>query len=121
MSPDPTSLPAGPPIPHLADFRYALRRFLHFSEQAATNVGLTPQQHQLLLQIAGASEAPTIAFLAERLALRHHSVVELIDRCEEAGLILRRRAAHDRRLITLDLTYASEQPTSGGFCGGEVR
>src|SRR5580698_10725780 len=83
----------------LAEFRSALRGFLHFSEEAATRVGLTPQQHQMMLQIAGASHGTltTIAYLAERLALRHHSVVELSGRCEEAGLVIRGSDASDRR------------------------
>ncbi len=61
----------------LADFRYVLRQFLHFSEQAATTAGLHPQQHQLLLQIAGASigTETTVSYIAERLGLRHHSAV----------------------------------------------
>jgi DNA-binding MarR family transcriptional regulator len=95
-------------IRELADFRYALRRFLHFSEESATRVGLTPQQHQLLLQIAGApaGTVTTVVYLAERLALRHHSVVELIHRCEEAGMVLRKGDPHDRRLVVLELTDA---------------
>jgi DNA-binding MarR family transcriptional regulator len=90
----------------LADFRYALRRFLQFSEQAAVKVGLHPQQHQLLLQVAGASEGvtPTVAYIAERLGLRHHSVVELSIRCEEAGLIRRAHDPVDRRCVVLRLT-----------------
>ncbi len=90
----------------LAEFRYALRRFLQFSEQAAVKVGLHPQQHQLLLQVAGAPEGatPTVAYIAERLGLRHHSVVELSTRCEEAGLILRTPDPVDRRCVVLRLT-----------------
>ena len=87
----------------LAEFRSALRGFLHFSEEAATRVGLTPQQHQMMLQIAGAPHGTltTIAYLAERLVLRHHSVVELSGRCEEAGLVIRKSDASDRRLAVL--------------------
>ncbi len=93
-------------IQALADFRYTLRKFLHFSEDAATEAGLTPQQHQLLLQLAAASPAArtTIAWLADRLTLRHHSVVELCTRCEDAGLITRGSDPHDRRLVVLRLT-----------------
>jgi hypothetical protein len=67
----------------LAEFRYELRQFLHFSECAATEAGLQPQQHQLLLQVAGAPEGETvtIAYAAQRLSLRHHSVVELAKSC----------------------------------------
>lgn len=90
----------------LAEFRYALRRFLQFSEQAATKVGLHPQQHQLLLQVAGAPEGtiPTVAYIAERLGLRHHSVVELSIRCEGAGLVRRSQDPVDRRCVVLHLT-----------------
>lgn len=100
------SLSAQARLHALADFRYVLRRFLHFSEEAATRVGLTPQQHQLLLQIAGAPEGAitTAAYLAERLVLRHNSVVELCSRCEEAGLILRHSDPRDRRLVVFELT-----------------
>lgn len=90
----------------LSDFRYVLRRFVHFSEAAATNAGLTPQQHQLLLQIAGAPEdaVTTIGYLAQRLALRHHSLVELASRCEDAGLLIRKPDLLDRRAVVLHLT-----------------
>ncbi len=93
-------------IQELAEFRFALRRFLHFSEEAATRVGLTPQQHQLLLQIAGAPKGTVTAvgYLAERLALRHHSVVELGNRCEEAGLIVRTSDPENRRHVVLKMT-----------------
>src|ERR1700677_4011847 len=90
----------------LAEFRYALRQFLHFSEEAAAKAGLHPQQHQLLLQIAGIPHgvAPTISYAAERLGLRHHTVVELSKRCEEQGLIRRTQNAHDRRYVELQVT-----------------
>ena len=95
----------------LADFRFALRKFLHFSEAAAMQAGLTPQQHQLLLQIEGASAGTVTAvgYLAERLVRRHHSVVELSDRCEEAGLIVRMRDPHNRRQVVLELTGAGNR------------
>ncbi len=93
-------------IHELAEFRFALRKFLHFSEEAATRVGLTPQQHQLLLQIAGAPKGAVTAvgYLAERLALRHHSVVELGNRCEDAGLIVRTTNPENRRHVVLKMT-----------------
>lgn len=95
----------------LADFRYTLRRFLHFSEEAAVRVGLTPQQHQMMLQIAGAPEgtATAIEYLAERLSLRHNSVVELAKRCEEAGLVARRTNPENRRHVVLTLTAAGKR------------
>ncbi len=90
----------------LADFRCELRRFLHFSESAALEAGLHPQQYQLLLQVAGApgSCAVTIAYAAERLALKHNSTVELVDRSEREGLLVRTVDAQDRRRTILRVT-----------------
>lgn len=90
----------------LADFRYELRHFLHFSESAALEAGLQPQQHQLLLQVAGAAESiqVTIAYVAGRLALKHNSAVELVDRSEREGLLERTADAKDRRCAILRLT-----------------
>jgi DNA-binding MarR family transcriptional regulator len=94
----------------LAEFRYELRQFLHFSERAAVAVGLQPQQHQLLLQVAGApeGEAVTIAYAAERLSLRHHSVVELVNRSEREGLLVRTVDARDQRRAILQVTRKGE-------------
>jgi DNA-binding MarR family transcriptional regulator len=95
----------------LAEFRYELRRFLHFSECAAVEVGLQPQQHQLLLQVAGAPEGKvvTIAYAAERLSLRHHSVVELVDRSEREGLLVRTVDTVDKRRAILQATRKGER------------
>lgn len=93
-------------MPALAEFRYTLRKFLHFSEEAAVRAGLTAQQHQLLLQVAGApaDTTITIGYLAERLVLKPHSLVELASRCEEAGLLIRTHNEQDRRVVVLQLT-----------------
>ena len=92
-------------IQALAEFRHRLRLFLQFSEAAAEKAGLQPQQHQLLLQIAGAFGVPvTVGYVAERLGLRHNTVVELCDRCEQAGLLKRRHDDADRRRVLLALT-----------------
>jgi DNA-binding MarR family transcriptional regulator len=90
----------------LAEFRYQLRAFMQFSEQAATEHGVRPRQHQLLLQIAGIQEGrtATINYLAERLALRQNSVVELADRSEAEGLVRRREDPEDRRRVVLSVT-----------------
>jgi len=90
----------------LAEFRYQLRAFLQFSEHAATEHDVRPQQHQLLLQIAGIPEgrAATINYLAERLGLRQNSVVELADRSEAEGLVRRREDTEDRRRVVLSVT-----------------
>ncbi len=96
----------GPLLQTLAEFRYELRRFLHFSEAAARAAGLEPQQHQLLLQLAGvpADTATTIAYAAERLGLKHNSEVELVDRCEREGLLDRTVDPADKRRAILRIT-----------------
>ena len=90
----------------LADLRYQLRKFLAFSEQTARDVGLEPRQHQLLLAVRGLPEdvEPTVAVLAERMALRHNTVVELLDRLEAAGLARRTRVPDDRRRAHVTIT-----------------
>lgn len=95
----------------LAEFRYELRRFLQFSEGAAIEAGLHPQQHQLLLQIAGAPHGTpvTIAYAAGRLGLKHNSTVELVDRSEREELIERTIDKHDRRRAILHLTRKGRQ------------
>jgi DNA-binding MarR family transcriptional regulator len=95
----------------LADFRYQIRKFLHFSEEAARVEGLEPQQHQMMLAIKALDEAgePTIGRLAEHLFIRHHSAVGLIDRLEERRLVARERASDgDRRQVCVRLTRAGE-------------
>ena len=98
----------------LADFRYEVRRFLSFSESAALATGLQPQQHQLLLQVAGAPEgtAVTIAYAAERLGLKHNSTVELVNRSAREGLLTRKTDASDRRRAILHLTQKGRQVLS---------
>jgi len=95
----------------LAEFRYQIRRFVRFSEEAAQKAGLEPQHHQLLLALKGipAGEEPRIAYLAERLQIRHHSAVELVDRLEKKGLIQRSRGELDRREVHLRVTPRGER------------
>jgi DNA-binding MarR family transcriptional regulator len=95
----------------LAAFRYQLRRFLRFSEDAATRAGLTPLQYQLLLQVAGwpGSDGPTVGELAERLQRAQHGVVALVTRCEDAGLVERRAGQDDRRRVYVCITPVGEQ------------
>ena len=95
----------------LADFRFELRRFLHFSECVAMDAGLHPQKHQLLLQVAGAPNgtAVTIAYAAERLGLKHNSAVELVDRSEREGLLARSLDSSDRRRAILRVTRKGRQ------------
>jgi DNA-binding MarR family transcriptional regulator len=95
----------------LADFRYELRLFLHFSECAALGAGLQPQQHQLLLQLAGAQTGTpvTIAYAAKRLGLKHNSAVELVDRSEREGLLSRTADTEDKRRAILRVTRKGKQ------------
>jgi len=95
----------------LSDFRFALRRFLAFSESAAKHAGLTPQQHQALLTIKGAQDAESVSIrlLAERLLINHNTAVELVDRLVAAGLVERSRDAEDRRRARLELTDIAER------------
>jgi DNA-binding MarR family transcriptional regulator len=95
----------------LAEFRYQLRCFLRFSEQAARAVGLEPQQHQLLLALKGLPEGriATVGELAERLQIQHHSMVELIDRMVDRNLLERSRGESDQRKVIINLTpYGDE-------------
>lgn len=92
----------------LAAFRYEIRRFLAFSERAARDAGIEPQQHQLLLAVHGlpSGTRPTIRAVAERLCVQHHSAVALVDKLERTALIERRRSLQDRREVLLRLTPA---------------
>lgn len=95
----------------LLGFRTELRRFLRWSEEEAGAAGLTPAQHQLLLAVRGHPDpaGPTIGELAGYLVLRHHSVVELIDRAAKAGLVRRVGDEEDHRVVRLRLSGKGEQ------------
>jgi DNA-binding MarR family transcriptional regulator len=107
--------PAGRPgrrdYEELLGFRTDLRRFLGWSEEQARAVGLTPAQHQLLLAIKGhpGEASPTVGELADHLVSRHHSVVELIDRAVDAGLVERHRDEADHRVVHLVPTPLGEK------------
>lgn len=93
-------------VEELAKFRYGIRRFLRFSEKAARNAGVTPQQHQLMLGVAGFTGRgwANISELAEFLQERHNAVVELVNRASRAGLVSREASAGDRRVVRVELT-----------------
>lgn len=95
----------------LAEFRYQIRRFLHFSEQRVQAAGLERGQYQLLLAIKGMPEAvrPRIRELADRMQIQHHSAVELVNRLEAGGYVRRERAQEDRREVLLALTAKGER------------
>jgi DNA-binding MarR family transcriptional regulator len=95
----------------LAEFRYQIRIFLNGSEEAARNADLEPQQYMLMLALRGLPSGvePSIREIAERMQLRHHSVVELVDRLEKRLLLRRERAKSDRRQVILHLTPRGER------------
>jgi DNA-binding MarR family transcriptional regulator len=95
----------------LAAFRHGLRQFLAFSEEAARDAGLTPQQHQAILAIKGHArdEAMSVGDLAEHLLVRHNSAVELVNRLASARLVTRTADKADRRRVTLALTAKAEK------------
>lgn len=99
----------------LAAFRFALRQFLRFSEEAAHAAGLTPQQHQALLAIKGYPERDriTVGELAERLQVAHHSAVGLIDRLVAEKLVVREASETDRRQVFITLAKRGEQVLEG--------
>lgn len=95
----------------LLAFRTALRRFNRWSERQAKSVGLTHAQHQLLLAVRGhdGDRGPTIGDVGGYLLLRHHSAVELVNRAEAAGMVVRERDPDDGRVVRLRLTRQGEQ------------
>ena len=95
----------------LAEFRYRIRVFLNGSEQAARAAGLEPQQYLRLLAVRGLplGREASIRELAERMQLRHHSVVELVDRLERRLLLRRERSRVDRRQVLVHLTPRGER------------
>ena len=103
----------GPELPHLepfrrlAWFRYRLRRFLRFSERVSRSYGITPQQHQLLLGVAGYTGRgwATISELAEFLQGRHNAVVGLVQRAADRGLVRKIPGEKDRRFVKVHLTH----------------
>jgi DNA-binding MarR family transcriptional regulator len=99
----------------LAQFRYLMRKFMGFSAAAAHEADLTTQQHQALLAIRGfpGRERITVGDLAERLNVRHHSVVGLIDRLAVRDLVCRRRDAIDARRVLLELSSKGQTLLAG--------
>ncbi len=95
----------------LAELRYQIRCFLHFSKQAARMAQLEPQQHQFMLSLKGLprNARPRIGELAERLQIRHHSAVELVNRLSAGGYVRRHRSGEDSREVLLALTPKGEK------------
>lgn len=98
----------------LANFRYALRCFLSFSETAAGDAGLSPQQYQTLLAIKGSGEGRLgIKDIAARLLIRHHTAVELVGRLEENGFVTRRKCSVDARRVVVQHTAKADRIMDG--------
>jgi len=95
----------------LAQFRFLIQRYYNNTERSARSVGLTTQHYRCLLQLRGLppDEQPTIRNLAERMQIRHHSAVELVDRMEKRGLFRRVRSKQDRRTVLLSVTPRGEK------------
>jgi DNA-binding MarR family transcriptional regulator len=95
----------------LSQLRYLIRKFLQEGDLTARDAGLEPQQYLLLLAIRGLDprHEASIRTLAERLSLRHHSTVELVDRLEAHGLVKRTRGTHDRRQVLVSLQPRGEK------------
>jgi DNA-binding MarR family transcriptional regulator len=112
------SSPTAEAAASVAEFRVALRRFLHRTERVAREVGITPRWYLLLLLIKGApdlSERSTVTELAERLQLAQSSVTELVARAEQAGLVSREPSASDARVSYLRLTPEGEERFAQAF------
>jgi DNA-binding MarR family transcriptional regulator len=95
----------------LAEFRYQIRKYLHFSEQAIHAAGLERQQYLFMLAIKGVPQGnrPRIRDLADRMLIQHHSAVELVNRLEAGGYVRRQRAQEDKREVLLELTPKGER------------
>jgi DNA-binding MarR family transcriptional regulator len=95
----------------LSDFRFRLRSFLRFSEDAARAEGITVLQYQLMLHTQGFAgrEWATVSEIAERLQAQPHGVVALVSRCEEAGLVKRKPSSTDRRQVEVHLLAAGRK------------
>jgi len=99
----------------LANFRYAMRKFLSFSKRAlAAEAGLTPEQYEtlLFLKVSTAASGLTVTELSERLQVRHHSVVSLVDKLENLGFVRRTHDVSDRRRVYVALTAAGSRVLS---------
>jgi len=107
----------------MAEFRHQIRRFVRFSESVAESAGVEPQQHLLMLSVRGlpAGMRPTIGTLADRLLLKHHSVVELVDRSERMGLVRRTADRSDRRQVLVELTAKGHRLLEGIFSRNRER
>lgn len=100
------SAPSEDDYSRLLEFRYGIRKFLHAMERHAAALGTTPAQHQLLLAIRGHGDGkpPSISELSAHLLLKHHSMVELVNRAEAAGMVIRQPDLKDHRVVRVTLS-----------------
>ena len=98
-------LPIKRDLEELSEFRYRLRRFLHFSEKIVQTEAITPLQYVLMLHVMGfpGRDWATVGELAERLQASPHGTVALVSRCEAAGLVKRKPSEHDHRQVEVHL------------------
>jgi len=95
----------------LAELRYQMRMFIHFSEEASRKMGITPQQHQLFLMIKGypGRDYATPTELSERLQIKHHTCLGLLSRAEHLDLVYRTQNKQDHRSVWIHLTSKGEE------------
>jgi DNA-binding MarR family transcriptional regulator len=95
----------------LSEFRYQMRRFERFSENASRSHGVTPLQYLLLLHIKGfpGRAYANVGELSERLQAKPHGVAALVSRCELRGLVQRRPSERDGREVEVHLLKEGEQ------------
>jgi len=118
VSIEPSAVPGLDELMQAAELRIRLRRFVRESERIAAEHRLTPRRYLLLLLVKAApdgSERSTVSELAERMQLERHTVTELVDRAERAGLVARERSSEDRRVVHLRLTDEGERRLFAAF------
>ena len=118
VSIEPSAVPGLDELMQAAELRIRLRRFVRASERIAAEHRLTPRRYLLLLLVKAApdgSERSTVSELAERMQLERHTVTELVDRAERAGLVARERSSEDRRVVHLRLTDEGERRLFAAF------
>ena len=97
----------------LANFRYAVRRFLAASERISAESGITTQQYQAMLAIGAAAEPLAMKDLAEELLLQPHAAVQMVDRLQKLDLAERRASPLDGRVVLVALTAKGEDLLDG--------
>jgi DNA-binding MarR family transcriptional regulator len=97
----------------LANFRYAVRRFLAASERISAESGITTQQYQAMLAIGAADQPLAMKDLAEELLLQPHAAVQMVDRLQKQELAERRPSSLDGRVVLVALTDKGSEVLDG--------